>query len=383
MKISALDVFVLKTPLEQPFAFSQGWVTQRSATLVRITTDNGLIGWGEAFAQGLEPPEIAAAAIEHAFKPLVLGQNPLNTSVLWHTMYAQSRDYGRKGSVISAISAIDIALWDIAGKFYAQPIYQLLGGAHRTSVQPYATGFYRIDGKNESERLAQEAKDHVNAGFRAMKVKLGFGVDDDIAVMDAINTAIDDPSIDIMVDTNHAYGRSDALRLGKALERYNIRWYEEPVVPEDIAGYRALRSQLCIPIAGGENEHTGYGFKEIFQQQAVDVAQPDIGSCGGITAMRDIAAMAQSNGVQVNPHVWGAAIAQAASLQMLANLPTTHHSLYAAEPILEYDRSEHPFRQKLIAQPWRIENGRVAIPAGPGLGIDINMDVIDAYKAAL
>jgi len=121
MKIADVDVFVLKTPLEQPFAFSQGWVHQRSATLVRITTDNGIVGWGEAFAQGLEPPEIAAAAINYAFKPLVLGCNPLDVSVLWHKMYASSRDYGRKGTIVSAISAIDIALWDIAGQFYSQP----------------------------------------------------------------------------------------------------------------------------------------------------------------------------------------------------------------------------------------------------------------------
>lgn len=381
MKISALDVFVLTSPLEQPFAFSQGWVHKRSATLVRVTTDNGLVGWGEAFAQGLEPPEIAAAAITHAFKPLVMGCNPLDTSVLWHKMYAQSRDYGRKGSVVSAISAIDIALWDIAGQFYSQPIYQLLGGAQRTSVQPYATGFYRIEGKNEAQRLAQEARDHRDAGFTAMKIKLGFGVADDIAVMRAIDEALNDPTIELMVDTNHAYGRSDALTLGKALEAYNIRWYEEPVVPEDIASYKALREQLSVPIAGGENEHTPYGFNQLFQHHALDIAQPDIGSCGGITAIRDITAMAQSNGVQVNPHVWGAAVAQAASLQVIAALPITHHSLFPSQPLLEYDRSFHPFRQHLIENPWEMNDGVVNIPDGPGLGISINMDVVKAYSS--
>jgi len=214
-----------------------------------------------------------------------------------------------------------------------------------------------------------------------MKVKLGFGISDDIAVMRAISEAIDDSSVELMVDTNHAYGRSDALRLGKALEEHNVRWYEEPVVPEDIASYRALREQLCIPIAGGENEHTVYGFNQLFHNDAIDIAQPDIGSCGGITAMRDIVALAQANGVQVNPHVWGAAVAQAASLQILATLPVTHHSLFAGEPILEYDRSEHPFRAQLVRSPWQIEQGRVAIPNGPGLGIDINMDIVEAYSS--
>lgn len=381
MKIAKVDVFVLKTPLDQPFAFSQGWVHQRSATLVRITTDNGLVGWGEAFAQGLEPPEIAAAAINHAFKPLVLGCNPLDTAVLWHKMYAHSRDFGRKGTIVSAISAIDIALWDIAGQFYSQPIYQLLGGAQRTRVTPYATGFYRINGKSEASRLAEEALDHRNAGFKAMKIKLGFGIDDDMDVMSSINTALNDPGIELMVDTNHAYGRSEALTLGRALEAYNIRWYEEPVVPEDIASYQALRTQLSVPIAGGENEHTLYGFNQLFQQQALDVAQPDVGSCGGITAMQHITAMAQANGVQVNPHVWGAAIAQAASLQVIAALPVTHHSLFPSQPILEYDRSSHPFRQQLVDTAWSMTDGLVEIPNGPGLGISVNMDVVSEFSA--
>ena len=379
MKIATVDVFVLKSPLEQPFAFSQGWVHQRSATLVRVQTDSGLTGWGEAFAQGLEPPEIAAAAIEHAFAPIVIGCNPLDTAVLWHKMYTASRDYGRKGSVVSAISAIDIALWDIAGQFYQQPIYQLLGGAHRTEVKPYATGFYRLKGKNEAARLAEEARSHREAGFTAMKVKLGFGVEDDLRVMRAINDALNDNSIELMVDTNHAYGRSEALQLGKALEQYNIRWYEEPVVPEDHHSYRSLRNALTIPIAGGENEHTGYGFNQLLQHQALDIVQPDIGSCGGITAARDITALAQANGVLVNPHVWGAAVAQAASLQLIAALPVTHHSLYPTEPILEYDRSAHPFRQQLIKSPWQMQNELVPIPSGPGLGIEIDMNVVREF----
>jgi len=380
MKITAVDVFILKKPLDEPFAFSQGWVHQRSATLVRVTTDNGIAGWGEAFAQGLEPPEIAAAAISHAFKPLLMGCNPLDTAVLWHKMYSHSRDYGRKGTVVSAISAIDIALWDIAGQFYSQPIYQLLGGAQRSQVMPYATGFYRLGGKHESSRLAEEAIEHRESGFKAMKIKLGFGIADDIDVMNAINTALNDPDIEIMVDTNHAYGRSDALKLGKALEAYNIRWYEEPVVPEDIAGYKALRAQLSVPIAGGENEHTPYGFNQLFQQQALDIAQPDVGSCGGITAMQGIVSMAQANGVQVNPHVWGAAVAQAASLQVIAALPIAHHSLFPTEPILEYDRSSHPFRQQLIETTWSMNDGFVAIPSGPGLGISVNMDVVAEFS---
>ena len=381
MKITDLTIHILKSPLAEPFAFSQGWVRQRVATLVEVHTDAGLSGWGEAFAQGLEPPEIAAAVIDKALRPLVVGAEALDIEVLWHRMYNMTRDYGRKGSVVAAISAVDIALWDLAGKFYQAPVYKLLGGAFRTRVQPYATGFYRIKGQGEGARLADEALRHFEAGFALMKVKLGYGLADDIASMRAIARAIEGKPITLMVDTNHAYGRADALRLGRALEEYDLRWYEEPVVPEDIQGYVEIRSKLSMPIAGGENEHTLYGFGELFGARAVDIAQPDIGSCGGITALRHIAALAQAHGIAVNPHVWGSAVAQAASLQAIAALPVAHHSLFAQEPILEYDRSSHPFRQHLITEPIRQVNGWVDIPSKPGLGIEVDRAVLDRYRA--
>lgn len=381
MKIIGVTVHPLRTPLEHPFAFSQGWVRQRSATIVEISTDAGITGWGEAFAQGLEPPAIAAAAIEHALTPLLLGADPRDTEVLWHRMYHATRDYGRKGSVVAAISAVDIALWDICGKAAGLPIHQLLGGAFRTRVQAYATGFYRLKGQGEAPRLAEEALAHEAAGFRAMKVKLGFGLADDAAVMQAIGKAIAGHPITLMVDTNHAYGVADAIRLGRVLEPFALRWYEEPVAPEHVAGYREVRRSLAMPIAGGENEHTLFGFRDFLAAGAVDIAQPDIGSAGGFTACRHIIALAHAHGVQVNPHVWGSAIAQAASLQLIAAVPVAHHSLYADEPIFEYDRSSHPFRQLLVHEPVQQHDGWVDIPSRPGLGVEVNRDVLERYRA--
>ena len=379
MKIIDLKLHVLKSPLAEPFAFSQGWVTQRSATLVEVITDEGITGWGESYSQGLEPPEIGAAVIEHALRPLVIGADPLDIEVLWHRMYHQTRDYGRKGSVVAGISAIDIALWDIAGKAYGVPVWRLLGGRFRERVQPYATGFYRIHGQGEASRLAEEAVRHAESGFSMMKVKLGFGVDDDIACMTAIGKAIQGKSVRLMIDTNHAYGRAEALKLGRALEEHDLLWYEEPVVPEDIVGYAEMRAKLTMPIAGGENEHTLYGFQQLLSAGAVDIAQPDIGSCGGISGARHIIALAQSMGVRINPHVWGSAVAQAASLQVIAAVPVAHHSIFATEPVLEYDRSSHPFRQDLVTEPLAMSEGWVNIPDKPGLGIDINREIIKRY----
>ena len=382
MKIKIIDVtvHVIKSKLDKPFAFSQGWVNERSATLIEIKTNKGIVGWGEAFCQGLEPPEISAAVIENALKPILLEQCPLDIEVLWHKMYSTTRDYGRKGSVISAISAVDIALWDIAGKYYNEPIHQLLGGAFRNKIKPYATGFYRLKGKGEANRLAEEAISHYENGFDLMKVKLGFGIEDDLKCMESIYSVLKNKNVTLMIDTNHAYGRSEALLLGKQLEDYRLRWYEEPVVPEDINGYSELKSKLNIPIAGGENEHTLFGFKSLFESNAVDIAQPDIGSCGGITGAKQIINLAHSFGVEVNPHVWGSAIAQAASIQVIASIPVTHFSIYAREPILEYDQSSHPFRRELLTSPIELVNGMINVPKGKGLGIDINLNTIKKYK---
>jgi D-galactarolactone cycloisomerase len=381
MKIVDVRTWALRSDLAEPFAFSQGWVRQRAATIVEVVTDEGLSGWGEALCQGLQPPEIAAAAISSALRPLLIGSDPAQPEVLWHRMYNQTRDYGMKGAVIGAISAIDIALWDLHGKALGRPIHALLGGAFRTRVQPYATGFYRISGRGEGKRLAAEAQRHYESGFRAMKIKLGFGVDDDVRVMEEIGAALGDAPVTLMIDTNHAYGVADAIRLGRALERYQLRWYEEPVTQEDLAGYREVRQAVGCPVAGGENEFTLFGFRDLVGARAVDIVQPDIAAAGGFTACRHITAIAHANGVAVNPHVWGSAIGQAASLHLIAALPDANPSLHATQPIFEYDQSSHPFRRQLVREPIEHTDGWVEVPTGPGLGIDVDRRMLEQFAS--
>ena len=378
MKITDVRVWSLVSELAQPFAFSQGWVRQRGATIVEVVTEDGLSGWGEALCQGLQPPEIAAAIVRSALAPLVVGEDASRPEVLWHRMYNRTRDFGMKGAVVAAISAIDIAVWDVLGRALGRPVHALLGGAFRTRVQPYATGFYRIEGRGEKQRLAEEARLHYANGFRAMKVKLGFGIDDDLAVMRAIRDSLDAP-VTLMIDTNHAYGVADAIRLGGALDDYRLRWYEEPVVQEDLAGYAEVRRAVGCAIAGGENEFTLFGFRALLEARAVDVVQPDVAAAGGFTACRHIATLAHAHGVAVNPHVWGSAIGQAASLQLIAALPVAHPSLFAAEPIFEYDQSAHPFRRELVLRPLEMRDGWLDVPDGPGLGIEVNRDVLDRF----
>lgn len=379
MKIADIRVWALASDLAEPFAFSQGWVRRRGATIVEVVTDAGLSGWGEALCQGLQPPEITAATVRSALRPLLIGADASRPEVLWHRMYNQSRDYGLKGAVIGAISAVDIALWDLLGKSLNRPVHALLGGAFRERVQAYATGFYRRQGRGEAKRLADEAQRHYASGFRAMKIKLGFGVDDDLAVMREVRAALAGAPVTLMIDTNHAYGVADAIRLGRALEDCALRWYEEPVAQEDLAGYREVRQAVGCPVAGGENEFTLFGFRDLIGARAVDVVQPDIAAAGGFTACRHIAALAHAHGVAVNPHVWGSAIGQAASLHLIAALPVAHPSLFASEPILEYDQSSHPFRRELVTCPLEHVDGWVAVPDGPGLGVEVNREVLAKY----
>jgi D-galactarolactone cycloisomerase len=381
LKIVDIRTWALRSELAEPFAFSQGWVRRRGATIVEVVTDDGLSGFGEALCQGLQPPEIAAAAIDAAFRPLLIGEDAARPEVLWHRMYNQSRDYGMKGAVIAAISAIDIALWDLRGKALGQPVHALLGGAFRTRIEPYATGFYRLQGRGEAKRLAAEARRHHDNGFRIMKVKLGFGVDDDLAVMREIRACLGDAPVTLMIDTNHAYGVADAIRLGRALGDYQLRWYEEPVVQEDLAGYREVRGAVGCPIAGGENEFTLFGFRDLIAARAVDIVQPDVAAAGGFTACRHITTLAHAHGVAVNPHVWGSAIGQVASLHLLATLPVAHPSLAATEPIFEYDQSSHPFRRELVDAPIEQKDGWVDVPDGPGLGVEVNRDVLRRFSA--
>ena len=382
MKITQVRAHVLRSELPQPFAFSQGWVSSRGATLVEVQTDQGVTGWGEALCQGLQPPEVAAAAIEHALKQLVVGADPLEPEVLWHRMYHYTRDYGQKGALIGAISGIDIALWDIAGKARGEPVARLLGGMFRTRVQAYATGFYRLQGAGEAERLTREFEAHSANGFRAMKIKLGFGIEDDLAVMKSLRSVHEGQ--EVMIDTNHAYGVADAIRLGRELEDmgWRLRWYEEPVVQEDLDGYAEVRRALATPIAGGENEYTLFGFRSLLASRGLDIAQPDLCIAGGFTGCRHIVALAHAHGVQVNPHVWASAVGQAASLQLIASIPVANHALLPKDILLEFDTSSHPFREHLTDMPLRQREGWVEIPRKPGLGVEVDRKVLEKYSAS-
>lgn len=381
MRITDIKTHVLSTPLDVEFAFSMGWVHRRSTMIVELLTDEGITGWGESLCHGLQPPDIAATIVHSALKPLVVGEDPFDVDVLWERMYNRTRPFGQKGAVPNAISAIDIAIWDCLGRALNKPIHKLLGGAYRTEVQPYATGFYRRPGVKYPDDAIDEARRHMSKGFSAMKLKIGFGVEDDIHYVRSVREAIG-PEPLLMVDANHAYSVGAARRLLKAFEPARIHWFEEPISPEDIDGYKELKNLTDVYLAAGENEFTKIGFREWISRRAVDILQPDICSAGGFTECRKIAALAQAWHTPIIPHVWASGIGLAASLQWLATLPPAPLALKPIEPMLEYDQSTHPFRQDLIFGAITMQGGTVRIPDGPGLGVEIDRRVLERYKSA-
>lgn len=379
MKIIDVVPHAISVPLETPFYFSQGWVHNRSALIVEVITDEGVSGWGEALCHGLQPPHIAAAFIEHVFKPILLGRNPFDVEVLWEEMYNTTRPYGQGGSAVNAISGVDIALWDVIGKSLNQPIHALIGGAFRKEVTPYATGFYRVAEGNYPQDAIAEAHRYVEAGFKAMKLKIGFGVEEDIAYMRAIRQAVGE-DVRIMADANGAYNSAAARRIIKETEDLNLYFLEELLAPEDLEGYQQIKSLSKTYIAAGEQLFGKMGYRPWLESRALDIIQPDLCSSGGITECKKIAAMAQASQTMMIPHVWGSGIGIAASLQFIASLPPSPLSLNPTEPMLEFDQSSHPFRKDLICDGIKMDNGKVQISSQPGIGVDVNRDIINQYK---
>ena len=288
-----LDLLTLPEASMQTFTF-HGWL------IVEIFTDDGHVGIGNA---ALAPP-ITKQVIDLYLKPLLMGTDPWNIEFLWQHMYRKTMAFGRKGIGMAAISAVDIALWDLLGKSAKQPVFRLLGGRTKPRIPVYASRLYSI----ELSELAAEAKRYKKEGYRAMKLRFGWGPADGAAGMqhnvDLVKTvrqAVGD-GIDVMADAYMGWTLDYAKRMLPLLEPFNLRWLEEPVIPDDIQGYAELKSYARIPIAGGEHEFTQYGFRDLVAARAVDYIQFDTNRVGGITQARKISALAESHSVPVIPH---------------------------------------------------------------------------------
>ena len=290
---NAMDVLQLPSDSMGSFRF-HGWL------VVEIFTDDGLVGIGNAALS----PRLTKQAIDVYLAPLLIGQNPFDVEFLWQHMYRSTIAWGRKGVGMVAISALDIAIWDLLGKATKQPVFRLLGGRTKARIPVYASRLY----SQPLDALAAETTKYRDQGYRAMKMRFGWGPVDGAAGMQrnlellrTIRQVVGN-EVDIMADAYMGWNLDYARRMLPLLEPFNLRWLEEPVIPDDIQGYAALRAAGRIPIAGGEHEFTLYGFRELLEAKAVDYIQFDTNRVGGITQAHKIAALAEAHSVPVVPH---------------------------------------------------------------------------------
>lgn len=376
MKIEAVKTYIVNQKLnEQSFSYSQAWYNSRTIMLLEIVTDDGISGWGEAFGNAF----INKAVIENVYAPAVKGENIFDSEKIWDNLYNNLRDNGQKGSAIEALSAVDNALWDLKGKYAHLPVYRLLGGSRRQRVMPYATGLYHSCSASLEKDLINEAVSYVNQGFKAIKMKIGFGILNDVAMVKNIRREIGGDIL-LMVDANHAYNASSAVQLARGIEQYNIAWLEEPVPPEDIEGYKELKTKTVIPIAGGEAEYTRYGFNRLLGARAVDIVQPDCCVTGGLSEFLKIVTLAKINNIQCYPHIWGSAVALQVGINAVFALPDFPESLNPADVFLELDCTPNVFREKLSKNRYEIKDGYIDIPKFDGLGLDIDREIIRNYS---
>jgi len=374
MKISRIDCFPLK--ITTPQAYLGGEVKasdsdyyyrpeyrcvysrKMETCLVKITTDSGHVGWGEALAPVV--PQVIAELITQLFAPLLTGQSPFASQVLNARMYDAMRDRGHiTGYHIDALAAVDIALWDLKGQILNQPVYQLLGGAFRDQIPCYVSGLPEPD---LPARCALALR-WQQKGFNAIKLALGYGVQQDIENVRAIRNTLG-PQASLFLDAHWNYSVAQAAELANALHPLGVGFLEAPLLPEDIAGHRELRAKSPLPIALGETERTRYQFKPFIEQRAMDIVQPDVGRTG-ITELMHIASLAQTWNLQVAPHLSvGLGPCIAASIHVAAALPNLF--------MLEYQPPVFELANQLLDTPLVCEAGHYTLPQGAGLGIAIN-----------
>lgn len=375
MRVTDVDVIPLEHSLPEgkSLGSSRGKTPVRFATLLRITTADGTVGWGEAFA----PPRTVATLVEESLANTVVGTDPYEVESLAERTYTGSYHFGGGPMLQSAVSGIDMALWDIIGQATGKPIHELIGGRRTESVTPYASTMYVTEWGQEPAEPIEAA---VEEGFTAAKIKIGRGIDDDVERVATARDLLGEDAY-LMVDYNGNYRPKQVIRSVEALSEYDLTWVEEPVPPENITGYRQLRDRIDVPIAAGEAHYGRFQFNRLIEDRTVDIVQPNLGRCGGFSEARRIADAATGQNVAVRPHVWNSGVGVAAALQYIASLPEYPHSEYVPEPpLFEFDRSENPLRHEILQDPFDPTGGSLSVPEGPGLGIKVDEEAVERYR---
>lgn len=334
----------------------------QGATIVTITTDDGIVGVGEAM--GRPGPTGSAAYINEVLAPMLIGEDPRHTEVLWHGMNEQIR-FAPMG-----ISGVDMALWDIRGKIYGDSLVNLLGGAFHDQVSCYASPIPFMPTPDDSARKAQ---DFIAQDFRAIKLKIGRGISTDIAHVEAVRDVIG-MDIKLLVDANGAYTVSESIKLAQDLVKLDVFWLEEPVHPEYIDDLARIRRRVDLPIASGEWLGTVYQFRDLIKAEAVDIIMPNITRCGGVTGMLKVAQFAALENVKVAPHGVGLGVGIIASIAVCATLQNFL--------IYEYNQLFNPLRHTVMQEAIKYSHGLLRPMTDVGLGIALNDEILAKYTVA-
>jgi len=370
MKITQISGYHLKYSPRVPLGNSRTFIRTREVLAIELKTDGGHSGWGEVFAS----PWAAAALIKSRFAGFVLGKSP----DLFGRHYANMVDavgYDRRGPAMMAISALDLALHDLAARARGQSVADMLGGAVRERIPAYASGPFIREGASPYEGFEAEAERHAKRGFRYIKPRAGVDPRADGKMVASLRKALG-TEIGLMVDINQGYTARAALMAARHMEAADLLWMEEPVTPEDLPGYRAVAAASSIPIAGGEALANLAAYRD-FVQTGVGVLQPDMTVCGGFSGFRAIASLAAAYDLPVMPHVFSSTINLHASLQMAALLPPRKAGAADPYPLIEYDATDNPLLE-LLGCPVA-KDGTIALPEGSGLGIDIKASMLEPW----
>jgi L-alanine-DL-glutamate epimerase-like enolase superfamily enzyme len=338
--------------------------------IVRVTTEDGVEGYGSV---GLGSPA-AKVVIDHHLAPHVTGQRIFDVELIWERMFRSTLNIGRKGLVLEAISAVDIAVWDALGKIVGQPVYNLLGGRTHERLRAYVSENYA---RSDLAEVRREAADWAAKGFTALKMRAGYGPTDgevgkrkNYDLVATVRDAVGD-DVELMIDAYMGWNVRYAIDMIRRLEEFNLAWVEEPVIPEDVDGYIRIRSAVNTPISGGEHEFTRFGYRDLLRRGAVDIVQPDVNRMGGITEARKVWALASSFNVDVIPHSH-----QAHNAHLIA--------AHLNSPLIEWFPHEgrgasYTFYFDLFEGEPEVDNGYMTLSERPGLGIALKEDVFTRW----
>ncbi len=366
-RVETVEARTISIPLSKPLAFATRYVERREYTVVRVRTEDGVEGRGYCYC-GDRVGHLVTQFVRDFLRDHVVGTDPFAVEKIWSHMYNDCVLLGRRGAALRAISAVDIALWDVIGKTTGLPLHRLLGGPKASTVPCYASGGYYWEGTEPDKYVADEVRGYVEAGFNAVKIKVGrLSLEDEMRRVRAARDAIG-PTIPLMMDANNAWpDAAAAIPAINALAEVDPYWVEEPLMPDDIRGHAAIRNKVSVPIATGEIEATRWGFSELLELEAVDMLQPDSTVLGGITEFKKVAGMAAGKGVPMYPH-W------------MHHLHTSLVASISNAVMVEYfpDLSVLNLGE-VIQEPIRAKNGMLPVPQEPGTGVQFNDEALDRF----